>query len=393
MHTRQGIIGKDVINSVRQTLQRKYEEDSHIQYLIEELKNTEGLTYEELQVTRQAHEEVSARLFYTGLLDSLWQEIEEAQDILVQLHVYESLEREFSDAQEDDDEEFSVRQVELEEVPLDDASVALRSEGTVAPRQEGSIVPRQDGSVVSRQDGSVAPRQDGSVVSRRDGSVAPRQDGSIVSRQDGSVAPRQDGSVVPRQDGMITAREGGIVAIRGGQGGAGHHLPTLRTEGLPAVTSEAALALLQEAGVSPADIKTALTKTDWKDLKKFLKRTGKLLKKAHKIKKASEKAAKKQEKKEAKQAAKLAAHAAAVKEKVAAADPLGLGAAVGEAPSEEASKAPTQEISYSGAVPTRKVIAYEELPTPEACPICPKKCTPPKSTCKKRAKALKKHSD
>lgn len=377
MHTRQGIIGKDVINSVRQTLQRKYEEDSHIQYLIEELKNTEGLTYEELQVTRQAHEEVSARLFYTGLLDSLWQEIEEAQDILVQLHVYESLEREFSDAQEDDEEEFSVRQVELEEVPLDDASVALRSEGTVAPRQEGSIVPRQEGSVVSRQDGSVAPRQDG----------------SIVSRQDGSVAPRQDGSVVPRQDGMITAREGGIVAIRGGQGGAGHHLPTLRTEGLPAVTSEAALALLQEAGVSPADIKTALTKTDWKDLKKFLKRTGKLLKKAHKIKKASEKAAKKQEKKEAKQAAKLAAHAAAVKEKVAAADPLGLGAAVGEAPSEEASKAPTQEISYSGAVPTRKVIAYEELPTPEACPICPKKCTPPKSTCKKRAKALKKHSD
>ncbi len=385
MHTRQGIIGKDVINSVRQTLQRKYEEDSHIQHLIEELKSTEGLTYEELQVTRQAHEEVSARLFYTGLLDSLWQEIEEAQDILVQLHVYESLEREFSDVREDDDEEFPVRQVELEDVPLDDASVALRPEGTVASRHDGSVATRQDGTVAARHDGSVAPRHDGTVAARQDGSVATRQDGSVVTRQDGSVATRGESGVA--------TRDSGIVSIRGGQGGASQHLPALRPEGLPAVTSEAALALLTEAGVSPDDIKAVLTKTDWKDLKKFLKRTGKLLKKAHKIKKANDKAAKKQEKREAKHAAKLAAHAAKVKEKAATANPLGLGSATDDAESTEAPKAPVQEVSYSGAVPTQKVIAYEELPTPETCPICPKHCTPPKDDCKKREKALKKAKD
>lgn len=361
MHTRQGIIGKDVINSVRQTLQRKYEEDSHIQHLIEELKSTDDLTYEELQVTRQAYDEVSARLFYTGLLDSLWQEIEEAQDILVQLHVYESLEQEFTDAEDSNDDEFAVHQVDLEDVPLDEASVALRTEGTVATRQDRSITTRQDGA------------------------VTPRQNGSVAMRQEGTIATRQDGAVAPR--------DGGIVTIRGDQGGAGHRLPAVRPEGLPAVTSEAALALLQEAGVSPADIKTVLTNTDWKDLKKFLKRTGKLLKKAHKIKKASEKAAKKQEKKEAKQAAKLAAHVAAVKEKAASVDSLGRSKVTDSGKAVDGLVTPVQEVSYSGAVPTKKVIANEELPTPETCPICPKKCTPPKKSCKRREKALKKNKD
>ena len=63
MHNRHGIIGKSVIESVRRSLQNKYAEDRHIQQLIEELDSTEDLTYEELHITRQAYEEVKARLF------------------------------------------------------------------------------------------------------------------------------------------------------------------------------------------------------------------------------------------------------------------------------------------------------------------------------------------
>lgn len=117
MHNRHGIIGKSVIESVRRSLQNKYAEDRHIQQLIEELDSTEDLTYEELHITRQAYEEVKARLFYTALLDSLWQEIDETQDLLEQLHIYDSLEDEFQ-AQGDEltSEELNIDQVDLAEI-------------------------------------------------------------------------------------------------------------------------------------------------------------------------------------------------------------------------------------------------------------------------------------
>lgn len=174
MHNRHGIIGKSVIESVRRSLQNKYAEDRHIQQLIEELDSTEDLTYEELHITRQAYEEVKARLFYTALLDSLWQEIDETQDLLEQLHIYDSLEDEFQ-AQGDEltSEELNIDQVDLADVDVSERPVALRQAGTVAARREGAVATRQDGTVVTRQDGS--------VVNRRDGSVVPRQDGTLVA--------------------------------------------------------------------------------------------------------------------------------------------------------------------------------------------------------------------
>lgn len=97
MHSRQGIVGPSFITSVRRSLQNKYKEDIRIRNLIEELGAERGLKPDEAEVTKQAHDEVSARLYYTSLLDGLWQEIYEVQQTLQGLHVYDSLEREFSD--------------------------------------------------------------------------------------------------------------------------------------------------------------------------------------------------------------------------------------------------------------------------------------------------------
>lgn len=156
MHNRHGIIGKSVIDSVRRSLQNKYAEDRHIQQMIEELDAADDLTYEELHITKQAYEEVKSRLFYTALLDSLWQEISETQDLLAQLHVYDSLEKEFqSQGDELTKEELTIDQVDLADVDVTERPLAVRQTSAVAERQAGTVTARQEGTVVARPDGVV----------------------------------------------------------------------------------------------------------------------------------------------------------------------------------------------------------------------------------------------
>lgn len=156
MHNRHGIIGKSVIDSVRRSLQNKYAEDRHIQQMIEELDAADDLTYGELHITKQAYEEVKSRLFYTALLDSLWQEISETQDLLAQLHVYDSLEDEFQ-SQEDEltKEELTIDQVDLADVDVTERPLAVRQTSAVAERQAGTVTARQEGTIVARPDGVV----------------------------------------------------------------------------------------------------------------------------------------------------------------------------------------------------------------------------------------------
>lgn len=166
MHNRHGIIGKSVIDSVRRSLQNKYAEDRHIQQMIEELDAADDLTYEELHITKQAYEEVKSRLFYTALLDSLWQEISETQDLLAQLHVYDSLEEEFqSQGEELTKEELTIDQVDLADVDVTERPLAVRQTSAVAERQAGTVAARQEGTIAARQEGTVVARPEGVVVS------------------------------------------------------------------------------------------------------------------------------------------------------------------------------------------------------------------------------------
>lgn len=166
MHNRHGIIGKSVIDSVRRSLQNKYAEDRHIQQMIEELDAADDLTYEELHITKQAYEEVKSRLFYTALLDSLWQEISETQDLLAQLHVYDSLEEEFqSQGDELTKEELTIDQVDLADVDVTERPLAVRQTSAVAERQAGTVAARQEGTIAARQEGTVVARPEGVVVS------------------------------------------------------------------------------------------------------------------------------------------------------------------------------------------------------------------------------------
>ena len=91
-----GIVDAKLIQLIRQSLKEKYGQDQHIQQIIEEIGTDEGLTRDELQVVYQAYLEVKERLYYTSLLNNLWNQIEDIQDRMALLHVYESLEQDLS---------------------------------------------------------------------------------------------------------------------------------------------------------------------------------------------------------------------------------------------------------------------------------------------------------
>ncbi|WP_295267686.1 hypothetical protein [Veillonella sp.] len=336
MHNRHGIIGKSVIESVRRSLQNKYAEDRHIQQLIEELDSTEDLTYEELHITRQAYEEVKARLFYTALLDSLWQEIDETQDLLEQLHIYDSLEDEFQ-AQGDEltSEELNIDQVDLADVDVSERPVALRQAGTVAARREGAVATRQDGTVVTRQDGS--------VVNRRDGSVVPRQDGTLVAEPTAAKTQAVAADAITDRDIPQSSLTHSVKADADDNLLAGTNAVLnagVRTADSAAFAAEVDDDEDDDHNVFPTseiflqDILDMLSQnlpdgkegtmtledlmlhTEWKEFKKLAKQAKKSIKKAHKAaKKEAKKVAKEAEKaakaaeKETKKALKKAKHA------------------------------------------------------------------------------------
>lgn len=93
MQNRHGIIEKDIIEAVRRSLQRKYNKDGHIQTLLEDLMGTQTVSGEDREIICHAYEEVRQRIYYEGLLDSLWEQVEEIQLALTDLHVYRSLEK------------------------------------------------------------------------------------------------------------------------------------------------------------------------------------------------------------------------------------------------------------------------------------------------------------
>lgn len=166
MHSRQGIISKAVIESVRRALHNKYVEDSQIKNMLEEFL-AEDLTPQELEITGHAYKEVKDRLAYSAVLDGLWQEIDETQALYDTLHVYDSLEKEYSSAKTRlDHEDLQIDSVDLEDVDMGDESrehdgnrsLVARGRGTVMARGNQSLAERHDGAMVMRNSGSVAIR-------------------------------------------------------------------------------------------------------------------------------------------------------------------------------------------------------------------------------------------
>lgn len=264
MHSRQGIVGPSFITSVRRSLQNKYKEDIRIRNLIEELGAERGLKPDEAEVTKQAHDEVSARLYYTSLLDGLWQEIYEVQQTLQGLHVYDSLEREFSDVDAENEFGDSIDNVMLEDVDINGLG------GAVQVREDRAMAERHDGTMASRAAGDVMPRHNKSeVVTRQDGDVA-------VRPESGDVAMRKEAAVpMTKPVGMPVEKE--------------NNLPTPRQSSVPVKTGRP---VIVGEDATTIDVTALMECMDSKSLKKL----GKILKKAgHKAKKA-EKAAHKEKK-------------------------------------------------------------------------------------------------
>lgn len=164
MHSRQGIISKAVIESVRRALHNKYVEDSQIKCMLEEFL-TEDLTPQELEITGHAYQEVKNRLAYSAVLDGLWQEIEETQILYDELHVYDSLEKEYSSAK---------TRLEHEDLPIDSVDLEEVHMGEDGHTVDKSLVTREIGAIIARGNQTLAERHDGAIVARHHGSVAIR---------------------------------------------------------------------------------------------------------------------------------------------------------------------------------------------------------------------------
>ncbi|MBS4913280.1 MAG: hypothetical protein KHZ77_03835 [Veillonella sp.] len=176
MHSRQGIISKAVIESVRRALHNKYVEDSQIKCMLEEFL-AEDLTPQELEITGHAYKEVKDRLAYSAVLDGLWQEIEETQTLYDKLHVYDSLEKEYSSAKTRlDHEDLPINSIDLEEVDMGEEGdvEGFEKSETEVPSYDKSLVTREIGAIITRGNQTLAERHDGAIVTRHQGSVAIR---------------------------------------------------------------------------------------------------------------------------------------------------------------------------------------------------------------------------
>lgn len=109
MKKTQGIMDSKTLFMMRRELQRKYRKDSKIREYLETLLEEEGISEKEKNIIGYAYKEVQGRLYYTSLLDSLWEEIDEIQEEMRGLHVYNRLEGinlEEEDFDEEDEENF-----------------------------------------------------------------------------------------------------------------------------------------------------------------------------------------------------------------------------------------------------------------------------------------------
>lgn len=355
MHNRHGIIGKSVIDSVRRSLQHKYAEDRHIQQMIEELDAADDLTYEELHITKQAYEEVKSRLFYTALLDSLWQEIGETQDLLAQLHVYDSLEEEFqSQGEELTNEELAIDQVDLADVDVSERPLAVRQTSAIAERQRGTVTARQEGAVVARPDGEVVSRTEGPLVNAVD-SIANETKPNLTNSKSATSGVTATGQTrdteVPWAPLTQGTSETNVLAEENSASAMNAVLNTKAASASSAADSETTVPaaikgetvlkgktqavereddrdadefptgeiFLQDIfnmlskGLTKGDesqltVEDLMQHTEWKEFKKFAKQAKKSIKKAQKTAKKEAKKLAKEAKKESKKALKKAKH-------------------------------------------------------------------------------------
>lgn len=124
MATKKGIIDNEELLGIRHALHQSFKKDIHIQEIIREIKKESTLTKDEKIITKLALNEVKQRLYYTGLLDSLWEEIEEIQLQLENLHTYRTLEKNYLSLDNDKtpltEEESDIDTVTLNEVNLEE---------------------------------------------------------------------------------------------------------------------------------------------------------------------------------------------------------------------------------------------------------------------------------
>lgn len=214
MHSRQGIISKAVIESVRRALHNKYEEDKQIKLMLEEFL-TEDLTAQEIEITGQAYEEVKQRLSYSALLDGLWQEIEETQELYDQLHVYDSLEEEYSSAKNRlEHEDLPIHKVELEDIDVNEQAATDGRSRAIADASSGVVGVNHEGQDATSPMGALAERATGTMLERANGAMLAREQGAVVARKQGNILTRQDNSILQHTDGSVMARVPGPIAIR-----------------------------------------------------------------------------------------------------------------------------------------------------------------------------------
>ncbi|WP_295787839.1 hypothetical protein [uncultured Veillonella sp.] len=339
MHSRQGIISTAVIESVRRALLNKYEEDKQIKLMLEEFL-TEDLSQQELEITKQAYEEVKQRLSYSALLDGLWQEIEETQDLYDQLHVYDSLEEEYSSAKGRlEHEDLPIHNVELEDVDMSDAqqseesisssndsyaeavtkAMAARATGSMLERAQGAMIARQQGAVVGRGDASLAIRPLQSIDILRN---MPIEVGDLQSqnKQDGSLATSSDSSVHLQNQDTAKSLDDEVAAFDKAvaektkkdkkEPVASERDATDEADSFNFAASDNSgdskgelflkdvLELIGKVETPTVSLEELVRNTEWKEFKKLAKAAKKSLKKARKeAKRAAKKSKKKAEKK------------------------------------------------------------------------------------------------
>ena len=185
MYNQHGIVDMAVVTSVRRMLQDKHKEDQKILQVIEEISVDDDISPEELQVTKLAYEEVKYRLYYTGLLETLWSQIYDVQQQLAGLHVYESLEQNCLDGDTSSAMDFHMAELEDVEVPEVVRELMLSYHKPLVERPTGPMMVKPSNRVMRKEPQAMTVEQKRPLV------VKKRQDVTVTHPSPLMVKPQQ----------------------------------------------------------------------------------------------------------------------------------------------------------------------------------------------------------
>lgn len=185
MYNQHGMVDMAIVTSVRRMLQDKHKEDQKILQVIEEISVDDDISPEELQVTKLAYEEVKYRLYYTGLLETLWSQIYDVQQQLAGLHVYESLEQNCLDGDTSSAMDFHMAELEDVEVPEVVRELMLSYHKPLVERPTGPMMVKPSNRVMRKEPQAMTVKQKQPLV------VKKRQDVTVTHPSPLTVTPQQ----------------------------------------------------------------------------------------------------------------------------------------------------------------------------------------------------------